>query len=515
MKTLAKLQHTKTLWVLLLLCTAFFLLRLPSVIEPYWYGDEGIYEVIGQSLNHGHLLYRAIWDNKPPLLYWLYAIANGDLQTVKMLSLISGLLSVIAFFLLIQKLFKKLAITTIITAIYVFLFATPLVEGNIANAENFMLFPIILAGFIMYQFTIKQTTQSLNKNFPPLIAGFLLGIAFLFKIVAIFDFATFFLFLLFLKFPKKISLMKTGRDNGKKILLHDFRFLFFFTSSFLLPIIVTTAYFFFQGTIQEFVQSAFFGNVDYVGWKNTFFGIPQGLLLLKVCLLIITVFVIFFTRNYVSKPILFVALWIVFSLFNASFSGRPYTHYLLVLLPSFCLLLGLLLASQTVKKRFTVFASIVGIVFVLLLQFPFQFTKSYLYYPNALQFVTGNESVDAYQAFFDSKTIRNPIIASFITHHTIPSDTVFIWGNSPQIYALAQRLPSTRYTVDYHITHNVIAMKQTKEALVREKPKYIIVLEEAPPLPFSLSHYIMRFSIPSFSRVGHSVPGATIYERSL
>ena len=51
----------------------FSLLRLPSVIEPYWYGDEGIYEVLAQAMNQGRGLYSGIWDNKPPLLYIIYA----------------------------------------------------------------------------------------------------------------------------------------------------------------------------------------------------------------------------------------------------------------------------------------------------------------------------------------------------------------------------------------------------------------------------------------------------------
>ena len=52
MKLLARLEKKPTTWLLILVCVVFALLRLPSLIEPYWYGDEGIYEVVGQAMSH-------------------------------------------------------------------------------------------------------------------------------------------------------------------------------------------------------------------------------------------------------------------------------------------------------------------------------------------------------------------------------------------------------------------------------------------------------------------------------
>src|SRR5260221_4815923 len=214
MKLLARLEKKKTSWLLILLCTLFFFLRFPSIIEPYWYGDEGIYEVIGQSLNHGSLLYRDIWDNKPPLLYVVYALAQGDQSTIKVFSIIAGIFSIIVFFLLSQRIFKKLSISALITTLFVILLGTPLLEGNIANAEDFILFPITLAGFLMYRSSEITNTKKIRKTSFTLwlrthavflIAGFLLGIAFLFKIVAISDLAAFVLFFIVSNLPEKVS----------------------------------------------------------------------------------------------------------------------------------------------------------------------------------------------------------------------------------------------------------------------------------------------------------------------
>jgi len=53
-----ELKFHKEAWAILILISIFILLRLPSLVEPYWYGDEGIYQVIGKALNSGRVLYR-------------------------------------------------------------------------------------------------------------------------------------------------------------------------------------------------------------------------------------------------------------------------------------------------------------------------------------------------------------------------------------------------------------------------------------------------------------------------
>ena len=59
-------------WLIFLLLL-FTLLRIPSLFEPSWYGDEGIYQVIGTGIHQGRLLYSGIWDNKPPFLFFIYS----------------------------------------------------------------------------------------------------------------------------------------------------------------------------------------------------------------------------------------------------------------------------------------------------------------------------------------------------------------------------------------------------------------------------------------------------------
>jgi len=236
MRVLKKLEKKFGTWFLIFVSFIFFVFRLPSLFEPYWYGDEGIYQTLGIGINHGRLLYRDIFDNKPPLLYLLYSFFSYDQFMVRLANLFFGILAVIIFFILVNKLFKSKLSVYSSTGFFAFLLAIPLLEGNIANAENFMLFPLILAGYLIF-----SACQKLNyKVF--FVSGLLVGIAFLFKIVAIFDFAAFFVFLLFsdinFRFSKLIN---------KKYLICLLDKAFLFILAFLVPISLTILFFYISG----------------------------------------------------------------------------------------------------------------------------------------------------------------------------------------------------------------------------------------------------------------------------
>ena len=482
MKTFFLLEKSKNFWFLILTSIIFFFLRLPSFVEPYWYGDEGIYQVIGMALIRGRLLYKEIWDNKPPLLYLIYALFNSDQFAIRLVSLIFGLLSVLVFFLIAKEVFPKSKLYLFSTSFFALLFATPLIEGNIANAENFMLLPILISAFILtktnsYKNNVKKDFRKYKLDF---IAGILLGIGYLFKIVAIFDFAAFFLFVFISNFNKKNSF----RDTVKSV--------FPFPLGFLVPIILTTLVFIFNGAFNDYLQATFFQNINYVSYGNSFI-VPQGLLILKTVILGIFVLFLFKSRERLPKTNLFILLWLIFSLFNALFSQRPYTHYLLVLLPSFSLMLGLLFWDKKFQKLNFILLTIA--LLLIIKNFSFSYAKTFLYYGNFFSFLTGTKTVRSYQAFFDTKTPIDYEIAQFIKPKITNRDYLFIWGNNAQVYKMVGSLPPGRYAVAYHITSYRDGLKDTQQGIDKFKPKFIIAMPDQKPIPFSLLYYSKRITI--------------------
>lgn len=433
-----------------------FFLKIPSLFEPNHYGDEGIYQAMGQVVHRGGLLYRDVWDNKPPFLYFLYAIFDGDQFLIRFACLIFTLLAIVTFYFLAKEIFiKRSKLVFFTTSAFAILISLPLLEGNIANAENFMFFPIILAFYLVYKNLPKI------KRFSLLGAGFLFSFAFLFKIVAVFDFAALFLFL-------NISFWGQKR---KQIASSIPLFL-----GFTLPIFIIALFFLSQGAFKEFLSASFSQNVSYVAWGNEFL-IAQGWLLFKLLLLSLFCLFLLLKRKAMEKEQLLAFLWFAFSLFNAFFAQRPWTHYLLVLVPSFCLLLGL--AFQSKKFRFLTLALLFSAVYFAGAKF-WLYEQTLTYYPNFYSFISGQKTLEEYRVFWGEHVNRDYRIAQFLTAKTNPEEKVFIWANSAQIYALAKRPPSSRFVVAYHMSFTPEAEEETIASLLKTKPRYFVI-----PLPQS------------------------------
>lgn len=448
-------------WALLAISIVFFLLRFPSLFEPNWYGDEGIYQTIGIALNKGALLYRDTWDNKPPFLYLVYALFNGDQFLVRSFSLIVGVFSTIIFYFLSKKIFANATLSFLTTSFFAIMLGLPLIEGNIANAENFMMLPVLLSAFLTFSYINS------SKKLFFVLSGLFLSMAFLFKIVAIFDAISF----------------------GVFMFLFNYKTLKPFIISFITPVILVGLFFAANNSFSYFYQASFTQMVGYVSYGNKLL-IPQGLLYIKALLLFLLVLLIFWQRKNLEKSYTFILLWTSFSLFNALFAGRPYTHYLLVLLPSVSLFLGTLFDNKF--KKVNIFIVII-ILFIVIKNFNI-YTKTRFYYQNFLSFAFQKKDVFSYYSFFDRNTPYDYQIAQFINMKAEEKDAILVWGNNAQLYKLTNKLPPGRFTVLYHMTSSQKTLEETRRDLKRVKPNYLI-MKDVTQFPYDLSLYTPRITI--------------------
>ena len=475
MKLIARLEKSSSFWFLLFISFIFFLLRWPSLFEPYWYGDEGVYQAVGMLLRNGASLYSGAWDNKPPLLYLLYALFNSDQFVIRTVSLIFGLASVWVFYLIARRLFAKSEKSVVIaTSFYVVMFGTRIIEGNIANAENFMLLPILISSYFVIS---TDFVKKIWINRISFLAGLILSLAFLTKMVAVFDFFAFGSFLF-------VDPEKSFREKFIQKLIP-------FVLGFSIPVLLVMSYFFVTNSFKDFLNAFLFSNVGYVGYANKFI-IPQGLLYLKMVFVASFVFLLLLKRNSVPRSMIFVLIWFSFSLFNAFFSQRPYTHYLLILLPSFTLMIGLIIS----EKRFRLLVG--GFLFVsfVIININFKFHGKLLaYYSNLLAFCSDKQDLNSYQSFFDINTPKDYELARYIKSNTKSADSIFIWGNNAQLYKLTNKPPILRYTVAYHITNYPNAISEMDNAINTKKPKLIIIMPNVGSFPLALNNYNEKVNI--------------------
>lgn len=475
-----EIRKQKEAWIVLIFISIFILLRLPSLVEPYWYGDEGIYQVIGKAINSGRLLYQDIWDNKPPLLYFIYSIFNGDQFLTRSFSLAVGAFSVLAFFILGKKLFRKESSNYIATLVYVFLFGSPIIEGNIANAENFMHLPIILSAILFFQFKDKKSLKLI------FFSGLLLSIAFMIKIVAVFEFSAFILFLILIENRSQV-LFKLSQISRKEFWKSKSLFLCGFIVVPVFFIIIFT----YLGALPDFLSGVLSENIDYVGEENALF-LPMGILLIKTLILIASVVFIILNIKKISEEDLFIYLWLTFSLFSTFFSQRPYYHYILMSALPFAYLIGSILDSKR-QRLFKVFLSIVILIVVYLGIGIYK--KPVEYYKNYFEFIFFDKKIDDYYKFFDSNTHRDYELARFVRMFVEENESVFIWSDSGQIYALSDTLPPGKYIVAYHITYYNNAVDYMVNQISKNEPRYIIKTKESPEFRNFLPSYVLKYKV--------------------
>jgi len=451
-------------WLIILLVIAL-LLRIPSFFEPYSYGDEMIYLTLGQAIKQKVTLYKFIHDNKPPLLYLTAAIA-GNLFWFKAILAFWSLLTIVLFWKLSKALFaKNKLLQKVSTVIFTLLITIPLLEGNIANAENFMMAPTILA------FTILLSKKLTRKNL--LFSGALFSMATLFKVPAAFDLPVIIFLWIIINFKNKEGL--------KKIITQTF----YLMIGFITPIFITFVWYYFKGALPEYSIAAFLQNVGYLSSFRPSdvrepFLTRNAPLLWRALIVFLGALVLFIKKNKLSKQFIFLTAWVLLSLFAVTLSERPYPHYLLQTAPAISLLFGLLFTKKSLEQSLSIIP--LGLVFLVPVYFNFWHYPTVSYYQRFIKLVTNNMTKNEYLDTFGGHIRRNYEVAKFVRTSTKDSDRIYVWGDTSIVYALSKRLPPIKYVADYHI-NDFSSKAEVAQQLTDNKPKLIILLPNSPPIP--------------------------------
>lgn len=471
-KTLDKIHLPHWLTILLGL---IFILRIPSFFEPFSYGDEMIYLNLGNAIQKGLTLYKDIHDNKPPLLYFLAAIA-GNVFWFRVILTTWMLTTTVLFYKLTKKLFpKNTSVQKVSVITFGILTTLPLLEGQIANAELFMIGPIILAFYLNFE----KTNQI--KAF---VGGLLLGIAVLFKVPAIFDLGTiiFIWFILFLNHKKTLS--KSIKQTS--LLLFGV-----FT-----PIALTLIWYYTKAAFPEYLKAAFLQNIGYLSsWRPS--DIQEPFLVRNLPLIIrgvvVGVGLVLLTlgRKKLSKTFIFSSAWLLFALFGVTLSERPYPHYLIQIVPAISLLIGFLFANKSREQSLAIIPLFLATLVPV--YYKFWYYPTLPYYERFFLFATKQISKEEYFSRFDDKVVRNYQIAKYILSSSGPDEKIFVWGDSSAIYALTKRLPPIKYVANYHIS-DFSSHEELINSLENNKPSFIVILPEEKLFP-ELNNFINKYYI--------------------
>jgi len=466
------------------------ILRVPSFFEPYWYGDEGVYLSLGIALRKGFLLYRDIFDNKPPLIYLLAALANGRLFWFRLFLALFNLTTIWFFYHLTSRFKLNEKSAKIATSLFALLTTIPLVEGNIANAEIFLLLPTILSLYLLspYFFSEKEKTFSKLSMFG---VGIIFGLGLLFKVPAVFDLGTVIVFLVFFQKNNRVF-----NFNFKQI---------FLILGYLLPISIVALFFIFRHAFGNFFSSCFLQTMGYLtSWETgshvfSFASLLKSKLILNTLIAILLLLCLWWQRKKFPSELKFLAIWFIFSLLSATLSGRPYAHYLIPIIPSLSLLIGLFFQKQE-KSPSLIFWLSFFLLLLTCVRYRFWFYPTFSYYRNFVTFILQGKDQKNYFSFFGASVPEIYEVAEFTAAVTNPQDKIFVWADEPNLYPLSRRLPACPYVVAYHIMERNL-YNQVGQQLWSSPPALIIVnthLKIFPALSSILSEYFQIYSSNNF-----------------
>ena len=481
---------------ILVLLFLIVLLRIPNFFEPYWYGDEAIYLSLGNALNEGGKLYTSIIDHKTPLIYYLARVPNQFY--FRLLNLGWMLTTTVLFFKFAKKIFKRELSAFFATLIMLLLTTLPWLEGHIPNGELFVM-GFVCAGALIFTkssiwqnfFAKKVKLTKLNSR--DLISLFTAGVFFslgiLTKVPALLDLAAFLAI---------FALILSAQFFNEKNSFKDIKDIFFyllgrgliFAAGIILPVLASILYFTLIGSGKDYLDYGLLYNIRYSqSWQldlgSAFVNFSFSLLG-KTLYLAIFVILMLLNSNEINKRFQFISIWFVAALYSVLLSSRPYPHYFMQLVPAFALLVVEFILSlqkfTKAKKAKKLERGKVAITSILLfslvgyimLIFSFMPYSSKKYYSQFFKMATGKISKEEYDNSFDYLVRDNRQVVKLINEMGIKK--MFIWGTNPMLYAESKTVPTSRFTVSFHIK-DFKDYDRTFAQISSEEPKLIVVMK--------------------------------------
>lgn len=460
---------------------AAVLLRVPSLSEPRWYGDEGIFAAIAQNLRDGRTLYADAWDNKPPLIFLTYAAIQAvfgnsvaALHAVTSVVVLGTQVVVMAVAVLISGVRRAwLAGLT-----FALLMSTPIIEGNLAMTETYMVLPTTLA---MLVFVLAMRREEEQRDVLHVAAGLLLSVAASYKQVAVFD-ALALICMIWLTHAQPLrasALLVAGLGVPQVMLLGVFAALGALGEYWYAVV----------GSLGLYSELA-----DSTGPFERFAGVLPALLIMAVLV----------RRKQQGGEVTvrdLPALWLGFALAGATSSGFEFPHYLQQAAPA----AALLVASVDVRAydtdstgRAAAIAAALLVVAVIFGQFATAFSdrkqlRPWRYYRYYLSQEFGTMSDLDYDLSYDGKAVAVNDIERWIRADGA-GDTLFAWSELPWIYAAAEMKNPARFYTSFLGEVVPDARPEIMRDLQADAPVYIVVSEDTyapfPELePFIEAHY--------------------------
>jgi len=456
-------------------------LRLPYAHFPVLNLDETIYAVIAREILRGGVPYRDVWEIKPPLVFYLYALVfwvfgEISLAPVHVLGAIVAALTALVAADIARKERGNVAGLLAGLGMAAYSTAAAIVDVQSAETELFLLFPLLLSVRIFLRLNPDKAYRDL------FLSGFFVGAAGMFKQPA--AGSAILMAVWILVYPP----LRRRRIPSVAV---------FVAGAALLPVLFVL-YFSSKGALWDFFNLTVINNFSYMRergrgdmleiivvsvWKHFY---PNSVLWLSgfglaLCNIISSV------RNRgkspAGSPALFLS-WFLIVCAAGAFAGVYFNgHYYLLMAPGLVILWSL--AAVELWSRFDrrAYRAVLAALLVTGVAYPL-----YFFHIGIRDWFTMRQVVYQGEVF--------PRIGEVVRSKTRPEDRIFVWGLNPEIYFFAQRRPASRFiynTFQLGLVANAPAEYQSDSSLYSMPESWDLLMKDLesnmPPLIVDASQF--------------------------
>lgn len=400
--------------------------------------DEGEYAYGGQILHDGGVLYKEDFMQKPPMIIYTYYVAeffSPKTFAPRILMLLFLAFATLLGFDILDKEYSRRA-AVIFLILFPALASVPFFDSLSAQPEIFLILPFIASLWCYFKYFREKNTWCL-----PAI-GVFSALAFLYKPIVL---------------PAVCFVMLCAvigrKKDGKFFYKEQMKRFFFISAGFIMAMFIAIVPVLMRGGFLYMWDSAFKYNYYYSSVVGLDFPLLYAILFLLWPMLLLAVWCL---CREIKHNYFFIC--VLFALFVGTAAGS-FTHYYIIVLPVVSIIAAISLdgladhvpSLSTIKKR-NLFACSISLLLVF-----------YLWFPYKDRFIMSADEITMDQ-FGTSPFRESVLMASELEKITSPNDTVFIYGNEPQILYYAHRKSATRFVITYPLTLNT----PLRDAYVRE-----------------------------------------------
>lgn len=470
----------------IILAVLVLLQSLPiSPVYQYLEADSGVYAYVGSAILDGQLPYREVWEHKPPIGFYLNALAlllfGHTPWAIWWFNVIWVSLTSIVFFLLIKKMMGAIP-----ASLASLLFAIAVMQPQLFQDGNLMevyglLFQVLLIGALFYYFVT-------SRNRWVFISGILTSLAFLTKQTTI---------ALGVSSMLAIFIVSLLRRERKQALLRPL----LFAGGLLMPTFLAASYWLFNGAGYEFLDAVFLHSLAYVGtrvsflWslKNTVLNIFPGLFISRLYYIAAGAFILYVLENYswylarlrrdrdtqpkeispVELTLLGIFIALPVEVTFASLGARNFGHYFLTLIPAGATVVAYIIWKTTHGIRSAVSSkrppSLLSAGWLLL------FIASSWWLVNTVIRVapTAGQLASITQIFRNTYKVNE--VEQYIIDTTEPGDRVLVWHIHTRINFIAQRHAAARVLFPMNLFIGDLKMPEFVTQMTTNPPGLIVV----------------------------------------